>query len=135
QVKLQFVAKPQLGRKNARPMRPLTAKTRGSSALGSAKQFNPLQTKAAAGVPGPDLKEAIDRQSTALVKKGRSHLDGYILRTGVPSSCMWQGEEFAQPRHCRSNSHPSGLRISVAGQCGGSRSCPTGCSRCEDRRP
>jgi len=27
QVKLQFVAKPQLGRKNAGPMRPLTAKT------------------------------------------------------------------------------------------------------------
>jgi hypothetical protein len=34
---------------------------------------------------GPDLKEAIDRQSTALVKMGRLHLDGDILRAGVPN--------------------------------------------------
>jgi hypothetical protein len=31
---------------------------------------------------GPDLKDAIDRQSAALVKMGRLQLDGDILRSG-----------------------------------------------------
>jgi very-short-patch-repair endonuclease len=34
---------------------------------------------------GPDLRDAIRRQSDALVKMGRLHLDGDVLRLGVPN--------------------------------------------------
>jgi very-short-patch-repair endonuclease len=37
------------------------------------------------GRTGPDLKEAIDRQTKKLVNTGQLHLDGDVLRLGVPS--------------------------------------------------
>ena len=35
---------------------------------------------------GSDLKEAIDQQGETLIKMGRLHLDGDVLRLGAPGT-------------------------------------------------